>query len=147
MGDIPLPVQADAREGAPTVALEIHGVLWAGFEDLLAWPHDSELARLEMHAPDGVILNDYKTTKDIARYALTPAHLEVDIQAASYTIDVCRDLGIDRVPARWAYFETLERRRAHPVDAMLTLSRALDVMGPASELAKVFDQIERSRLA
>ncbi len=139
IGHVPLPALGP---GKPTLALDVHGVRWAGFKDLLT-SAPGEFIRLKLDCPDGWLLTDYKSTGSIERYALTPDALEVDTQASLYAIDVCLRLRLDEIPARWVYFETKKVRRAAPVDARLTLARALDVLGPLAELAREFDLIER----
>ncbi len=143
IGNEPLPVREQVREGQPTLALSVAGVLWAGFIDLEAHGGD-ELRRLEIVAPDGVAVLDYKSTSSIAERALTQAELLADPQAALYSIAVGQRLGLKSVPERWVYFESKKVRRALAIDVTAELSRALDVIGPCADLARELDTITRS---
>ncbi len=116
IGRVPLPPSANAH--APKVAYELHGVLWAGFRDLLV-SAPAEFIRLKIDAPDGWALYDYKTTASIEKYALTPAALKLDPQANLYVAATCDELGLDELPVRWLYLESKKTRRALPVDARI----------------------------
>jgi hypothetical protein len=138
LGAVPLPLSKHAD--GPTVAYELHGVLWAGKRDLLV-SAPGEFIRLKIAAPDGWALYDYKSSASIERYALTPVELERDPQANLYTHATCTELGLDEIPARWVYFETKKVRRAMPVDATVQRSNAYEIMGPLAEKAKRLDLI------
>lgn len=140
IGDRPLPLLAGAREGAPTMALEVHGILWAGFIDNEAHGR-AELARLRINAPDGLAVIDYKTSSNLDKFALTRAELLADPQAALYAAATCRRYGLASVPERWVYFESKQKRRAIAVDVTAELSRALDVLGPCADLARQLDAL------
>jgi hypothetical protein len=135
IGDVALPRYA---AHTPATAFKYGGLLWTGNRDLLC-ASESEFKRLEIFAPDGVAQVDYKSTSDIAKWALDEAELLADPQGAIYTIDVCKTLGVRAVPSRWLYLETKDVRRAQPVDALIELSRAEDTMGPCVELAHTLD--------
>jgi hypothetical protein len=124
----------------PQSARTIDGVRWAGFKDLVAYA-PGELARLEIDAPDGWALFDYKTSAHIQRYALSPAELAADLQANLYAYDVCERFALDVIPARWVYFETKRVRRARPVDTTIARARALDVIAPFNAIARELDTI------
>jgi len=143
IGNVSLPPDTSVapRPDAPTVGLDVGGVLWAGFKDLVALVEPAEIKRLGVDAPDRILLSDYKSTANIARYALTPAELLTDVQANLYAIDVCERYHLDSVPARWVYFETKKVRRAEPRDAVITYANALDIMAPAVTLARELDAI------
>jgi hypothetical protein len=136
IGRVALP----PREGdGPTTALRVHGVLWAGYRDLLVKPNAEAAARLGLR--DDWILIDYKSTASIERYALTPAELARDVQANLYALDVCEELAREYVQARWIYFETKRVRRAAAVDATLRRDDALAVLEPCAALARELDAI------
>lgn len=116
IGRVPLP--PSDKPHAPTVAYELHGVMWAGYRDLLV-SAPAEFIRLKIDAPDGWALYDYKTTASIEKYALTPARLAVDPQANLYVAATCDELGLDELPVRWLYLESKKVRRALPVDARI----------------------------
>ena len=140
IGDVPLPPGGEAH--APPVAMRHAGILWAGYRDWLVAPPTRELARLGVIAPDGWVLYDYKSTSDIARWALTPAKLASDVQASLYALDVSALIGgVRLVPARWLYLETKAVRRSHPVDALIEISHAQDTIGPCAELARKLDTL------
>jgi hypothetical protein len=140
IGDRLLPLQEGAREGAPTTALEVHGILWAGFVDNEAHGR-AELARLRINAPAGLVVIDYKTTSSLDRFALTHSELLTDPQAALYAAATCKRHGLASVPERWVYFESKQKRRAIAVDVTAELSRALDVLGPCADLARRLDAL------
>jgi hypothetical protein len=131
------------REGAPTATLTVAGVKWAGFVDLEAHGGD-ELRRLGISAPDGVAVLDYKSTSSIEKHAKTPAELLRDPQAALYAIAIGGRLGLRSVPERWTYFESKKIRRALAIDVTAELSRAHDVIGPCTDLARTLDMISHS---
>jgi hypothetical protein len=135
IGKVPLPPSKHAH--APKTALLVHGVLWGGYRDLLVEPAHAEARRLKL--PAGLVLHDYKSTADIARYALTSDELRVDVQASLYVADVCKLFGRSELPARWIYLETKENRRALAVDTLIELSRAHDTIGPCADLARELD--------
>lgn len=143
IGTIPLPKRARRHERDPDVAIEVGGILWAGFVDNEAHGGD-ELKRLGIVAPDGVATIDYKTSSNLEKYGLTRAELLKDPQAALYAINGCRKLGLQAMPERWVYFETKKKRRAIAVDVNAELSRALDVIGPCADLARELDMITNS---
>lgn len=144
IGTVALPgVGGSARDGAPTVALPVAGILWAGYRDLFIEAPD-ELRRVGVNAPDGVASFDHKSTSNIAEHALTHAELLVDPQASLYAIDDCERLGLRAMPMRWAYTESKKIRRSLPVDATIELSRAHDTIGPCADLARELDTLTRS---
>ena len=134
-----LPHAVPVGDHAPPTALEVHGVRFAGFKDLLVHA-PAELARLKIAGE--WLLADYKSSASIARYAPKPAALEVDVQANLYGLDACMRLDLDSIAARWVYFETKRKRVAAPVDVTVTRARALDILGPVAELARELDTIE-----
>jgi hypothetical protein len=136
IGNVPLP----PRDGdGPTTALEVHGIRWVGYRDLLVLPSAKAAARLGV-LPHWLLV-DYKTTANITRYALTPAELVRDVQANLYALDVCEGFALGAVQARWIYYETKRVRRAHPVDVVLRRDDALEVMRAPAELARELDAI------
>jgi hypothetical protein len=138
IGRAPMPPGAD--EHAPTTRLSVDGVWWAGYRDLLV-SAPAEFKRLGIHAPDGWVLYDYKSTRSIDQWALDPDELLVDVQANVYAVDVCELLGLTRIPGVWVYAETLAKRREETREVMLELSRARDVMGEANIFARQLDAL------
>jgi hypothetical protein len=142
IGDIDL---GDAREdGAPKRALEVAGIRWAGFRDLLLEASGKQWDAVGIASQGGWALIDYKTTSSIKKWAKTEAQLERDVQCNLYALDSCLALGLDSLPARWLYLETKERRRSHAVDVLGTRERATDIIGAAAEIAKHLDTIQSS---
>ncbi len=137
-----IPLEPSRHAHAPKTALEVHGIRWGGYRDLLVEPAPLEAVRLKL--PPGLVLHDYKSSASIERYALTPAELTVDVQANLYAIDVCESFGLKSLPARWVYIETKETRRALAVDTTLELSRAQDTIGPCADLARELDSYSAS---
>lgn len=131
------------HEHSPGTILNVHGVPFGGFRDLVVSNAEEALAEIYIHAPDGVALFDYKSTSNISAWAKTPAQLLQDWQANIYGLDVCLEFGLGSAPARWVYMETRKVRRAQPVDIVIHHDRALEVLYPAAQLAKEIDQIER----
>lgn len=129
IGNVALP--PNESPDAPRVAYELHGVLWAGFRDLLV-SAPGEFIRLKIDAPDGWVLYDYKTTASIERYALTAAELAVDPQACLYVAATCDELGLEELPVRWLYLESKKRRESRPVNAVI---RAVDAKARLEEYA------------
>jgi hypothetical protein len=84
------------------------------------------------------LIVDYKTSRDIARYALTPDQLAQDLQASLYAAA----LGTGHV--RWVYLQTGRARRARAVDVAIALDDALATVEAAAEDARAFDSIARS---
>jgi hypothetical protein len=140
IGTVPLPPRATVREGQPTRAIEVHGVMWAGFRDLLAVGGD-ELRRLKINAPDGRAVFDYKSCSDFEKFALTHDELLADPQAALYAIDACKEYDTRSIPERWVYFANKKKRAALAIDVTAELSRALDVIGPCADLARELDTL------
>ncbi len=136
-----LPHEVAVSEHAPPTALNVHGVRFAGYTDLLV-SAPAEFLRLKISAPDGWLLSDYKSTANIARYALAPSALLDDVQCNLYAFDAMDRLGLDELPARWVYFETKRKRQALGVDVTVTRKHALRVLEPAAELAHELDAIE-----
>jgi hypothetical protein len=137
IGDIPYD---NPDEHGPQWVLEIDGVRWAGFRDLLAVPTEAEAARLGV-PPGRMTLFDYKTSSNIKRYALTEAELRADLQCNLYAYATMVDWKRDEVHARWVYFETKAVRRAHAVDALIDHADALAVIEPCNTLARHLDTI------
>jgi hypothetical protein len=134
------PMPAGVSDHAPPTRLQVHGVWFAGYADLLV-SAPAEFVRMRVDAPDGWLLVDYKSTASVARYALTPEALAADVQCNLYALDAMTRLGLDELPARWVYFETKRKRQAAPVDVLVTRKRALEVLQPAAELARELDAI------
>lgn len=132
IGTIPLP--ASPRPDAPSTALLVCGVPWAGFRDLAV----RLLISPEWHQVD------YKTTGDIARWAMTPAKLQDDLQACVYTIDGCDRWHVDDLHSRWLYLETKRVRRAWPVDVRITRQHAEGIVAPYAALCMELDKIQSS---
>lgn len=137
IGLVPLPPR-EGNEG-PDTALNVHGVLWVGYRDLLTLPSAAAAKRLGV-LPHWLLV-DYKTTASIERYALTPAELARDVQANLYAIDVCDGFALDAIQARWVYYESKRVRRAEARDVIIRRDDALAVLEPAAVLARELDAI------
>jgi len=129
-----------AESHAPPVGFRVAGILWAGFRDLVAYAPE-EWTRLGVHASAGWALVDYKSSADIARYALTAAELKVDFAANLYALATMEELGLSWLPARWVYFETKRRRYAEPRDAAISKRDAFETVAAGSERARALDAI------
>lgn len=143
---------------APPVGLRIAGVLWAGFRDIVAERvDDAEWARIRMPEWSRVALLDHKSSSDIARYALLSDEmyaaydeidrarhgkdLRSDLQANLYAFATMLEYGLDRLPARWIYYETKRRRYAEPRDTVITRDDAFTIVSAGCERARELDTI------
>lgn len=124
--------------------LRVHGVLWAGFRDLLVRPTRADCERLGLGAASKWWLHDYKSTADIARWSLTPDKLRDDVQCNLYGLDACELLDLSEIDARWIYFETKKVRRAAEVRTVVHADRALEILEPQAKLARELDEIDTS---
>jgi hypothetical protein len=139
IGDAAIVGATDSH--APPVGFRVAGIVWAGYRDLVVQA-PAELARLGItDVADGWLLDDYKSSADIARYALTSAGLRDDFAANLYALATMTETGHDRLPARWTYCETKRVRRAAPVDAVITRSAATDAVMAGSERARHLDSL------
>jgi len=116
----------------PPTAYDLHGVRWGGFRDLL------------VRVDDAWLQIDYKTTKDIARWSLSPDRLEADAQLALYTAEACDSHDLRELASRWLYLETGRVRRSRPVDVTMSRDRAAEIMLPFADLARHLDTIPSS---
>lgn len=126
------------EDHAPPVGFRVAGILWAGYRDLVAYAPD-EHARLGI--PYQHVLYDYKSSSDIARYALTPDALRIDFAANLYALATMTELDLASIPARWVYFETKRRRYAEPRDAVISRNGAFAIVAEGSEHARELDAI------
>lgn len=127
------------HDGKPRRAIIVAGIAWHGFVDA----DDSPM--LPHFFRGGLVgVYDYKSTREIARYAKSAAELTVNLQANLYAYDRAIEFDQDRTPCRWVYFETQRVRRAKPVDFVIERGHALEVIEQAAEIAREFDKIERS---
>jgi hypothetical protein len=138
IGSTPIAVPPGARDGHPTQGLLVHGVMFAGYRDLVAMATPEEAVRLGVTDLEPV-LYDYKSSADIERYALTADQLRDDVQANLYALDVSNTFYTPEVPARWVYFATKKARRAKAVDALIHRDHALEVLEPCALLARELD--------
>jgi hypothetical protein len=129
LGDEPFQRRGDFD---PPHVLRVRGTLWTGKIDLLAQA-PAEFLRLGIDAPDGWALYDYKSSANIAEYALTPEELRKDFAANLYAYSTCIALGVPEIPLSWVYFETKDKRRAEARNAKLTLAECTPVVEEASE--------------
>lgn len=136
----------DVALGKPSVALDVGGILFAGYKDLRVCITRRERDRLGLSGlgafDGGWLLCDYKSTRDIFEYTKTPEDLFDDLQACLYTVDCTRITGHTTQACRWVYFETQQVRRALPVDTVIPRDHALEVVAHATRLARELDQIE-----
>jgi hypothetical protein len=136
LGTIPTGL---ARPKPPTT-YELHGVRWGGFRDLLVRPSRTWMTR---NGLAGEWLQvDYKTSRDIRRWALRPEALAQDPQCALYTAEACDKLDVPKLSSRWLYLETGKVRRAAPVDVIVERDYAAEIMLPYAERAKHLDTLE-----
>jgi len=129
-----------AESHAPPVGFRVAGILWAGYRDLVAYAPE-EWTRLGVQAAHGWALVDYKSSADIARYALTPEELRTDFAANLYALATMAEHEIDTIAARWVYFETKRRRYAEPRDAAISKLDAFETVAAGSERARALDAI------
>jgi hypothetical protein len=139
VGTVP---SGETEKGKPPLVLEIDGIRWAGFRDLLMQSEEG-CARLGIGAPEGWLLVDYKSTSNIKAYAKTEAALEADIQRALYGLDTCIRSGQDFSQARWLYLETGKVRHAAPVDTTTSKDHSLSILLSKHDTIRTFDAIER----
>jgi len=132
----------ETTEGKPPLVLELDGIRWAGFRDLLVQSPEG-CARLGIGAPEGWLLVDYKSTSNIKAYAKTKAALEADVQRALYGLDTCIRSGQDFSRGRWLYLETGKVRKAAPVDTTTSRDHSLSILLAKHDTIRTFDAIER----
>jgi hypothetical protein len=121
--------------------LTAHGVRWAGFRDLLVVPDASEAGRLAL--PLEAITHDYKSTKDVGRWAKTADALRADVQCNLYGLDGALRTGERGHWCRWVYFQTQRARRSLAVLVEIEADQALDVLEKPAALARELDTLER----
>jgi hypothetical protein len=153
-GGVEVPLGEDEApdrhsESGVCKVLRLDGVAWRGSRDLVASIAQDEWRRLYRDV-DGSevwtrvaswILIDHKSTAKLDEHPLTPAGLLGNGQANLYAFATMRELGLSKLPARWVYYETKRIRRAMPVDTVIELSRATDIVGRMTERAKHLDTI------
>lgn len=112
-------------------AMRVHGVLWWGKRDLVVRA-PGELRRLigvsAATRARGTMLGDYKSSKNITRYAKSAEKLFTDVQCNLYALDVADAFRLQEVFARWLYLETQAKRRARAVDVFIPREHALEVL-------------------
>ena len=147
---LPAPEACRVVRVEEPIALEAHGVRWAGRRDLIVLPEPDEARRIGL--PLGWALIDHKSSSNPARYALTPERLRVDVQACTYALATIDDLGLPArpLPLRWIYYDTrpatgtrtaprVARSRSLAVDAAVTRAEALAVLKEPAALARRLD--------
>lgn len=132
-------IVGEREEHAPPFGFRVAGVLWAGYRDLVVTPMPEESARLVR--PVGPLLVDYKSSADIARYALTPEALAVDLQANLYALATMTEIGQDTIAARWVYFASKQRRHAEARDIVISRGAATEIVMSACERARHLDTL------
>lgn len=137
IGTSPMPEGASTH--APPTRMKFGDIYLAGYIDLIAIMGTAEAERLKL--PSRLLLADYKSCKTL-NYALTPDTLQDDLAAAIYAYWLCQKFNVNKVFARWPYFETGKIRRATPVDAWLTAGHSLDIIEPFHEVALRLDTLE-----
>jgi len=142
---LPEPSACSAVRVEEPIALEAHGVRWAGRRDLIVLPEPDEARRIGL--PPGWVLIDHKSSSNPARYALTPERLRVDVQACTYALATLDELGAPSqkpLPLRWIYYDTrpaqgtrtaprVARSRSLAVDAAVTRAEALAVLASSDD--------------
>lgn len=140
------------------ISMVCNGIRWRGSRDLIV-SAPSEFRRMGVDAPDGWALIDYKSSRDILRYALradvdvfaklrkardeVPERLKDNFQAQLYTAATCEEKKIGSLPCRWVYFATGDKRASVPIDTTITYDVARAAVEAASERARELDAIER----
>ena len=142
-------IKAEPAEGLdPVYVLRVEGVAFNGFRDLTVKIKPDELERLGLsHAPGGIVLYDYKSTSNIALYALSADDLRKDVQCNLYALDVMIKYGLESVACRWVYFETKDVRQAVAIDVVITREHARSIIHAQIELAHHLDTIQSSATA
>ena len=107
-----------SRNDGPTRGLRVHGVTLAGFKDFLARPPGA----------DGWRVYDYKSTKNIKQYSLSPSELARDVQCNLYALDTAIEFDQPETECRWIYSETADKRRAESHDLVIRADAALAML-------------------
>lgn len=122
LGDDPYP----SDDEPDRTALILDGVRMLGYVDLEVRldPDGAEAARLgiqaALRAGDGWYTFDYKTSKDVNWYAITPEKARTDPQGILYPAAGMIRTGTEARGMRWVYMQTEGRTFAKPVDALVT---------------------------
>jgi len=136
IGDTPYP-SADEPD---RTCLMVDGIRLLGYIDLEARldPSGAEVLRLGLDSSalrmsGGWVTIDYKTSKSVERYALTPEKAAEDPQGIIYSVDGMLRPGfpVGLRPVRWVYTQTEGRPFAKPVDVVFEYVQArrhLDVL-------------------
>jgi len=122
LGSDPYPSKA-----APDrTALVLDGVRLLGYVDLRVRmdPAHTEAKRLGISsalvAGGGWYTFDYKTSKNVERYALTSTEAPTDPQGVLYTADAMIAFDTEAHGMRWVYMQTEGKTFSKPVDALVT---------------------------
>lgn len=122
IGDDPYPADHDPGR----TALMLDGVRFLGYVDLEVRldPDGAEARRLgiseAVRAGDGWYTFDYKTSKAVHRYAITPEKARTDPQGVLYPAAGMIRAGTEARGMRWVYMQTEGKPYAKPVDALVT---------------------------
>lgn len=132
---LPRPGSVPVTDVEHEFTVELCGVMWKGLIDSLGG------------AGDDYDIDDLKTTKDIAAYALLPDAAAEELgcpeRAMSKDLQVCIYVAYRSVRtlareqrARWLYTETGKVRRTLPVLQTVDAAQALQVVADAAKLAR-----------
>ena len=159
IGEEPYPKPPDPDAGDPEgepdrTALRVAGVRWLGYVDLDVCldPDGAEAKRLgldlrALRAADGWWTFDYKSSRNIGRYALTPEEALADAQGNLYTLSGMRRTHTHTRGMRWVYAQTEGARIAKAVDAIFTEEHAFARMLEFSASARNLEGITTVELA
>lgn len=120
------PTETDPQGEPDRRSLVLDGVRFLGYVDLEVRldPTGAEAKRLgitkALAAGGGWYTFDYKSSKDVDRYAITPAAAQTDSQGVTYSAAGMIRTGTEARGMRWVYGQTEGRSYAKPVDALFT---------------------------
>lgn len=129
---LPHPDTCEVVEAEGEITIEVDGVKFRGFRDLLV-------------LKDGRwLLIDHKTTftfdffdrEKTLKTVKTPEQLQADTQANLYAYAAMRDKGLKQLDCRWVYYRTEDKPKACAVDFVITWESAKAVVDELVTLAK-----------
>jgi hypothetical protein len=131
---LPHPDRCERVEAEGEITIEVDGVQFRGFRDLLVkrWQTVAVVedgVEVQAPVPGGRwLLIDHKTTftfdffdkEKTLRTVKTPEQLQADPQAILYAFDVMRRECLSELDCRWVYYRTEDKPKALPVDFVIT---------------------------
>ncbi len=129
---LPHPDECESIEAEGEITIEVSGVRFRGFRDLLVLYRGAWL------------LIDHKTTysfdyfdrEKTQRTVKSVAELRADWQANLYAFAVMRDKGLSELACRWVYYRTEGAPKAEAVNFVITMAEATAVVAELVRLAK-----------